>query len=72
MTVRLADIVAHKLEDNFDTLVHRTIPGLLVNKLPAALKKFRTDSNETMYAVGYILLLFFIFVSVFFSTLGNN
>ncbi len=71
-TIRLGDFVAHKLEDNFDDLVHRKMPALIVKKTPGALKRFRADSNETMYAVGYILLLFVIFISVFFSKLGNN
>jgi NADH-quinone oxidoreductase subunit L len=70
-TISVSKFVAHKLEDNFDSLVHRTLPAILVKQGPVALSKLKTDGHETMYAVAYILALFIIFISIFFATLGN-
>lgn len=69
-TFKLANFVAFKLEDNFDKLVHRTLPSLLTQRGPAALLRLRTDGSETMYAVGYILILLCVCIAVFFSAAG--
>lgn len=67
---KLANFVAFKLEDNFDNLVHRSLPALFTKRGPALLMLLRVDGHETMYAVGYILILFSVFIGVFFSMAG--
>jgi NADH-quinone oxidoreductase subunit L len=69
-TFKLANFVAFKLEDNFDKLVHKTLPSLVTQRGPAALVRLRADGHETMYAVGYILILLCVCIAVFFSAAG--
>lgn len=67
---KLANFTAFKLEENYDRLIHRTLPTFLTQKGPTLLAFLRTDGHETAYAVGYILIIFSIFIAVFFSTTG--
>ena len=67
---KLANFVAFKLEENFDKVVHRTLPSLLTKRGPELLMQLRTDGHETMYGVAYILILFSVCIAVAFSAAG--
>ena len=56
--LKIADFVAHTLEDGFDNFVHRRFPDLVTRKFHAALMHFRTDSGVFFYNITYILIIF--------------
>lgn len=56
--LKLADFVAHTLEDGLDTLVHRRLPSLVTKRVPALMFRLRTETDDLLYNVTYILVIF--------------
>ncbi|MGD2271042.1 MAG: proton-conducting transporter membrane subunit, partial [Desulfobacterales bacterium] len=56
--LKIADFVAHTLEDGFDNLVHRKFPDLVTRRFHEVLLYLRTDSDVFFYNITYILIIF--------------
>lgn len=63
-TLKLADFVAYRVEDRFDALVHRKIPNLITQTCPALFLRLRTESEDLLYNVTYILIIFIVLLFV--------
>ncbi len=61
---RLASIVAHDLEDPLDRLVHRRLPQLFTEKTGRLLHRFRTETEELVYNMSYVLVLFVLLLAL--------
>jgi NADH-quinone oxidoreductase subunit L len=55
---KLADFVAYTVEDGFDNLVHRRIPTLITQRCPAVMFKLRTESDDLLYNISYVVAIF--------------
>ena len=55
---KLADFVAYTVEDWFDNLVHRRIPTLITQRCPAVMFKLRTESDDLLYNISYVVAIF--------------
>jgi NADH:ubiquinone oxidoreductase subunit 5 (subunit L)/multisubunit Na+/H+ antiporter MnhA subunit len=60
----LASIVAHDLEDPLDRLVHRRLPQLFTEKTGRLLHRFRTETEELVYNMSYVLVLFVLLLAL--------
>jgi NADH:ubiquinone oxidoreductase subunit 5 (subunit L)/multisubunit Na+/H+ antiporter MnhA subunit len=56
--LKIADFVAHTLEDGFDNLIHRRFPDLITRRFHDLLIHFRTDTGVFFYNITYILIIF--------------
>ncbi len=56
--LKLAEFVAHSLEDRFDKLCHRSAPALVTRKVHATLVHFRTETSVLSYNLTYVLMIF--------------
>jgi NADH:ubiquinone oxidoreductase subunit 5 (subunit L)/multisubunit Na+/H+ antiporter MnhA subunit len=54
-TLKLADIVAFKIEDNFDDLIHRRLPVLVTEKLPRLFLRLKTETDNFLYIGAYLM-----------------
>ncbi len=66
---RLATFVADDLEDRWDRLVHRRLPSLFTDKAQLLVHRLRTETEELVYNVSYVLVLFVLLLILF---LGAN
>lgn len=55
---KLSDFVAYTVEDGFDNLVHKKIPTLITEKCPAVMFKLRTESDDLLYNISYVVVIF--------------
>ena len=69
-TMRLAAVVANDLEDHWDSLIHRRLPRLFTGTTQRLVQRLRTDTEELVYDVSYVLVLFVLFLA--FLLLGTN
>jgi NADH-quinone oxidoreductase subunit L len=60
-TKRLASFVA-ELEDAWDGLVHRRLPFLFTARSQRLMHRLRTETEELVYNVSYVLVLFLLFL----------
>ena len=56
-TLKLADFVAFRIENNFDTLVHRRLPDLVTETLPSLLLRLKTESENFLYIGAYLMAI---------------
>ncbi|MCD6291964.1 MAG: hypothetical protein J7M09_00735, partial [Deltaproteobacteria bacterium] len=56
-TLKLADIVALRIENNFDTLIHRRLPYLVTEKLPRLFLQLKTESENFLYIGAYLMAI---------------
>ena len=56
--LKLAQFVAHCLEDEFDKLCHRSMPAFVTRKVHATLVHFQTETNVLFYNLTYVLIIF--------------
>ncbi len=54
-TLKLADIVAFKIENNFDLLIHRRLPVLVTEKLPRLFLRLKTETDNFLYIGAYLM-----------------
>ena len=50
--------VAGDLEDRWDRLVHRQLPSLFTERAQRLVHRLRTETEELVYSVSYVLVLF--------------
>ena len=65
-TMRLASFVAEDLEDTLDGFVHRKLPVLFKEKMLSAVNRLRTETEELLYNVSYVLVVFVLFLIFLF------
>ena len=65
-TMRLAACVADDLEDRWDHLVHRRLPSVLTEKIQRLVHPLRTETEELVYNVSYVLVLFVLLLTLLF------
>jgi NADH-quinone oxidoreductase subunit L len=70
-TTVLARLVAERVENTFDDLVHRKLPTLVTRKSYDLVKQMRTDTGEIVSAVSYILVVFVFLLVMFFLMAGS-
>ena len=63
--MRLATFVADDLEDRWDRLVHRRLPWLFTDKTQLLVHRLRTETEELVYNVSYVLVLFVLLLILF-------
>ena len=71
-TKRLASVVADDLEEPFDRLVHRRLPLLFTQSTQRLLHRLRTETEELVYNVSYVLILFVVFLTFLFLGTGRG
>ena len=57
-TLRASNFVADKLEARFDRAVHHRLPWLFTAKAEQLVHRLRVDTEELLYNVSYVLVLF--------------
>ena len=57
-TRKVATLIAHKVENRWDEVVHRRLPLLFTESSQRLLQRLRTDTEELFYNVSYVLVLF--------------
>ena len=71
-TKRLATFVADDLEDPWDRFVHRQLPLLFTQSTERMLHRLRTETEELVYNVSYVLVLFVLFLTFLFLEKGGG
>jgi NADH-quinone oxidoreductase subunit L len=71
-TMRLAAFVADGLEDRWDNLVHRRLPFLFTDNTQRLMRRLRTETEELVYNVSYVLILFVLFLTFLFLGTGGG
>ena len=64
-TMRLASVVA-EVEDGWDWRVHRQLPSLFTEKAQRTMHRLRTETEELVYDVSYVLVLLILFLAFLF------
>jgi len=67
-TEKLADIVAHTLEDGWDTVIHHKLPDIITRRSYNILIRLRTETDDLLYNLAYILIIFIGLIAVIFFT----
>ena len=70
-TERLATFVADELEARFDTLVHQRLPWLMTGRAERLVHRLRADTEELLYNVSYMLILFVMLLAYLFFGTGS-
>ena len=70
-TRRLATFVADDIEARYDTLVHRQLPWLFTVKAEWLVHRLRADTEELLYNVSYMLVLFVMLLTYLFLGAGS-
>ena len=55
---KLSDIVAYTVEEGFDNFVHRKIPTFVTQRCPSLMFKLRTESDDLLYNISYVIIIF--------------
>jgi len=71
-TSRAAKFVAEDLEAPLNDLVHRSLPLLFTVKAERIVHHLRTDTEELLYNVSYVLILFVMLVTYLFLVAGGG
>jgi len=71
-TRRLARWAAHDCEAHLDDLVHRRLPWVFTGRLQRLVDRLRADTEELVYNVSYVLILFGMLLTyLFLGTAGG-
>ena len=70
-TQRLA-LVAQECEAHVDNVVHRRLPWLLTSQVQRLVHRLRADTEELLYNVSYILILFGLLLTYLFLGVGGD
>ena len=65
-TTRLATFVADDVEVRWDHVVHRWLPRVVMEKSQRLLHRLRADTEELVYNVSYILIVFVMLLTYLF------
>ena len=71
-TGRLAAFVAEGLEARWDRLVHRRLPWVVTRQTEHLAHRLRTETEELVYNVSYVLVLFVLLLAVLLLGPGND
>lgn len=71
-TGRLATFVAEGLEARWDRLVHRRLPWVVTRQTEHLAHRLRTETEELVYNVSYVLVLFVLLLAVLLLGPGND
>ncbi len=71
-TVRLAAFVAGGLEARWDRLVHHRLPWVVTRQTEHLARRLRTETEELIYNVSYVLVLFVLLLAVLLLGPGND
>ena len=71
-TRRLATFVAGDLEDRWDRLVHRQLPSLFTERAQRLVHRLRTETEELVYNVSYVLVLFVLLLTFLLLRTGGG
>jgi NADH-quinone oxidoreductase subunit L len=71
-SARVARFVAEELEARFDRSVHRRLPWLITGKAEQLVHRLRVDTEELLYNVSYVLVLFVMLLVYLFVGTGGN
>ncbi len=71
-TRRLATFVADDLEDRWDRLVHRQLPSLFTERAKRLVHRLRTETEELVYSVSYVLVLFVLLLTFLLLRTGGG
>ena len=63
-TARLATFVADGVEERWDRTVNRRLPWVFTEKTHQLIHRLRTDTEELVYDVSYVLVLFVLFLAL--------
>jgi len=69
-TTRLAAFLSDDVEERWDNLVHRRLPVLFTEKTQRLVHRLRTETEELVYNVSYVLVLFVVLLT--FLLLGRS
>ena len=64
-TTRIAAWVAHSLESRWNNLVHDKMPRAFTENADRLIRRLRTDTEELLYNVSYVLVLFLLLLIIF-------
>ncbi|MBN2808579.1 MAG: NADH-quinone oxidoreductase subunit L [Deltaproteobacteria bacterium] len=56
-TLKFADFIALRIENNFDTLLHRRLPALVTENLPNLFLRLKTESENFLYIGAYLMAI---------------
>ena len=65
-TMRLASVVADDVEEPLDRIVNRRLPGWFKGGALAVVTRLRTETEELLYNVSYVLVIFVLFLIFLF------
>jgi len=71
-SARVARFVAEELEEPFDRSVHRRLPWLITGKAEQLVHRLRVDTEELLYNVSYVLVLFVMLLVYLFVGTGGG
>ena len=71
-TKRVASFVADDIEASWDRVVHRKLPLLFTQSAERLLRRLRTETEELVYNVSYVLVLFILFLTILFIRKGGG
>ncbi len=71
-TKRAASFVADDIEASWDRVVHRKLPLLFTQSAERLLRRLRTETEELVYNVSYVLVLFVLFLTFLFIRKGGG
>ena len=69
---RLASFVADDLEAPLDRLVHRRLPRLFTEKTAHLVNRLRTETEELIYNMSYVLVLFVLLLTLLLLSPGGG
>ena len=71
-TGRLAAFIAEDVEARWDRLVHHHLPWLVTRQTERLAHRLRTETEELVYNVSYVLVLFVLLLAVLLFGPGND
>jgi NADH-quinone oxidoreductase subunit L len=71
-TTRLAAFLSDDVEERWDNLVHRRLPALFTEKAQRLVHRLRTETEELVYNVSYILVLLVVLLTFFLLGRSGN
>ncbi len=66
-TARVAAFVAGRLEAPFDTAIHRALPQSFTSRSQRLVHHLRADTEELLFNVSYVLILFVVLLAFLFA-----
>jgi NADH-quinone oxidoreductase subunit L len=68
---QLSNFVAKEIEGRWDRIINRRLPLVVTESSQYLIRRLRTDTEELIYDVSYVLVLFVLFLSLLLFGLGG-